>query len=117
MQEQLDADTKALRTENYPKRKSQCNTRAGSGSHNERDEKEEKEKHGNEKEDDSRRTHRRVLSNAQISQQASINKPHAQPSQDAESGSAVNVACDKCYDDRSHHRHKSEKERRRHSVP
>lgn len=98
MQEQLDADAKALRAQNYPERKSQCETCAGSGWHNEHDEKEEKEKDGNDDEGDSRGTHRRVFDNAEISQQAGINESHRQPGQHAEYGSAVKVAGDKCYD-------------------
>jgi hypothetical protein len=51
MQEQLDADTEALRTQNYPDRKSHCGLCAGRRSH---DKKEEKEKGGNDEEGDSR---------------------------------------------------------------
>ena len=113
MQEQLDADAERLRAQNNPERKSQCDPCAGRRSDGE---KEEKEKDGNDDEGDSRGADRRVFDNAEISQQAGINEPHGQSSQHAECGSAVNVASDKCYNNRCDHRHKSQKEFRRHSC-
>src|SRR6266568_9398546 len=106
MQKQLNADTETLRDQNDPERKSKCDPCVGRESH---DEKDEKTKDGNDQESDSRRTHRRVSDNAEISHQSHINEPHRQPSQHAECGAATKVARDKSYD-RCHHRHKSEKE-------
>jgi hypothetical protein len=58
--------------------------------------------------------HLRISENAEMTHQAGVKKPYAEPSQDAERNSTIDVTVNQRNDTRCYHRHESEKECRNH---